>query len=47
MLNLEHKLTVDDLLDAKYDKDFFISRGMIDNYCVKIDNLTKENGWDL
>lgn len=46
-LKIKVPFLVFDLLDAKYDKDFFISRGMIDNYCVKIDNLTKENGWDL
>lgn len=36
-----------DLLDAKYDKEFFVSRGMIDSYCVTIDNLVKEKEWNL
>lgn len=36
-----------DLLDAKYDKDFFLNRGMDEKYTIIIDNLIKENGWLL
>jgi hypothetical protein len=46
-LKIKAKFLVFDLLDAKYDKEFFISRGMIDGYCEIIDNLAKEKGWKL
>ena len=36
-----------DLLDAKYDREFFVSRGMSDSYCMPIDNLVKAKGWNL
>lgn len=36
-----------DLLDAKYDKDFFVSRGFDEKYTIIIDNLIKEKGWRL
>ena len=46
-LKIKVPFLVFDLLDAKYDKEFFVSRGMIDSYCTTIDNLVKEKGWDL
>lgn len=46
-LKIKVPFLVFDLLDAKYDKEFFVSRGMIDSYCVMIDNLAKEKEWNL
>lgn len=46
-LKIKIPFLVFDLLDAKYDKEFFVSRGMIDSYCVMIDNLAKEKEWNL
>lgn len=46
-LKIKVQFLVFDLLDAKYDKEFFISRGMTDSYCETIDNLAKGKGWKL
>lgn len=46
-LKIKVSFLVFDLLDAKYDKEFFINRGMIDSYCAAVDNLAKEKGWNL
>ena len=46
-LKIKVPFLVFDLLDAKYDREFFVSRGMSDGYCAAIDNLAKEKGWDL
>lgn len=46
-LKIKISFLVFDLLDAKYNKEFFINRGMINSYCTTIDNLAKEKGWNL
>lgn len=46
-LKIKVSFLVFDLLDAKYDREFFVSRGMSDNYCTVIDNLAKAKGWNL
>ncbi len=46
-LKIKIMFLVFDLLDAKYDREFFVSRGMSDSYCMPIDNLVKAKGWNL
>lgn len=46
-LKIKVQFLVFDLLDAKYDKEFFTNRGMIDSYCAVIDNLIKKEEWNL
>lgn len=46
-LKIKVQFLVFDLLDAKYDKEFFLNRGMIESYCATIDNLAKTKGWNL
>lgn len=43
--NIKVSFVVFDLLDGKYDKDFFCERGMNKNYIKIIDDLVKNKGW--